>query len=292
MAWRYALLLLGVFACSTSVIQIKLSHTHPAVLASFRLLLAVAALAPLFGRDLRLHRTAFTRDHLRRCVLPAFVLALHFLSWTYGARLTLAAQATLIVNLAPVAIPFFLHALVGEQITRTEIAGTVVALVGVGLLTARDAFTHTGDLRGNVICFVSMLLFAWYLALGRRNRDFPSLWLYLVPVYCFAGLFCLIGALPWLSSFAFHSAREWTLLAGMAVIPTIIGHSLLNLSLRHFRGQIVSLTNVSQFIFASIMAFLLFREHPAPSFYAASAVVVAGIALVVFSAPTRPPPLR
>lgn len=292
MAKRYVLLLLGVFACSTAVIQIKASHTHPILIAPIRLLLAVIFLAPIFWSNLREHRATYTRAHLKRTTVPAVVLAAHFISWTFGARMTLAAQSSLIVNLSPIAIPFFLHSLVGERINRTEIVGTAVAIAGVVLLTAHDALTHTGSFAGNIVCFVSMLLFAWYLALGRANRDFPSLWLYVVPVYFQAGLICLLLAVPWIPTFEVTSSREWALLLGMALVPTIVGHSLLNFSMRHFRGQIVSLCNVGQFLFATAMAYVLFSERPQPLFYAASAVVVGGIALVVFSAPTAPPRLR
>ena len=289
---RYALLFLGVFACSTAVIQIKASHTHPALLAPLRLLLAVVFLSPIFFADLRKHRGVFTAEHWKRTRLPAFVLAAHFISWTFGARMTFASQSSLIVNLSPIAIPFFLHHLVGERINRTEITGTIIAIAGVLLLTAHDAFAGTGSLVGNVVCFISMLLFAWYLALGRANRDFPSLWLYVVPVYLQAGLLCLLIAIPWIGSFEFDNAREWMLILGLAIVPTIIGHSLLNYSMRSLRGQIVSIANVGQFIFATAMAYVLFHEHPSPIFYAASAVIVAGIALVVFSAPTAPPRMR
>lgn len=292
MFWRYVLLLLGVFGCSTSVILIKSSQTHPVVLVAARLLIATALLSPLFLLDWRKHRTAFTRDHLRRTTLPALVLALHFISWTYAARMTLAAQATLIVNLVPVAIPFFLHSLVGERINRTEILGTLIAIAGVGLLTAGDALAGTGSLFGNLLCFGSMLAFAWYLALGRKNRDFPSLWLYVIPVYLQAGAICLAVSIPWLDTFAPGSPREWSLLVGLAVLPTLLGHSLLNLSLRHLRGQVVSLCNVGQFVFAGVMAYFLFSEHPAALFHLSSAIVVAGIALVVFSTPSTPPRLR
>lgn len=292
MTWRHLALLLGIFACSTAAILIKASDTHPVVLAAIRLLLAAALLSPLFLIERNRHQGAYTRDHLRRSLLPALVLALHFISWAYGARLTLSAQATLIVNLAPVAIPFFLHGLAGERINRIEIIGTIVALAGLGVLSLRDALADGGSLLGNAICFGSMLLFAWYLALGRRNRDFPSLWLYVVPVYALAGGTCLLAALPWLHTFAIGSAREWALMAGMACIPTIIGHSLLNQAMRHFRGQIVSLANVGQFVFAGILAWFLFGESPAATFYFASLLVVAGIALVVFAAPTPPPRLR
>lgn len=285
-------LLLGVFACSTAAILIKASETHPLVLAAVRLLLAAAMLSPLFLLERRRHHLVYNRDHLRRCVAPAAVLAVHFISWAYGARMTLSAQASLIVNLAPVAIPFFLFALAGERINRAEIIGTCVALLGVGALSARDALTNSGNLAGNAVCFGSMLLFAWYLALGRRNRDFPSLWLYVVPVYALAGIFCLIAALPVLPSAPIESGREWLLMTGLAVAPTIIGHSLLNQAMRHFRGQVVSLCNVGQFIFAGIMAWFLFNEYPSASFYAGSLLVVAGIAVVVFAAPSPPPRLR
>src|SRR5690606_10172094 len=106
----------------------------------------------------------------------------------YAARLTFAAQATLIVNLVPVAMPFFLYSIVGERINRTEIIGTAIAIGGLVLLTAHDAFAGNGTLFGNALSFGSMLLFAWYLALGRLNRHFPSLWLYVVPIYLQAGV--------------------------------------------------------------------------------------------------------
>ncbi|MEO7414738.1 MAG: DMT family transporter [Opitutaceae bacterium] len=291
MAGRYLLLFLGVFACSTSAIQTKLSETHPVVLAALRLLIAGLLLSPIFLLELKKHRETFTRLHLRRIVIPSAVLAVHLISWSYGARLALAAQSSLIVNLVPAAMPFFLNALLGEKINRREILGTTVAIAGVLVLTLRDALSG-GDIIGNVVCFGSMLLFAWYLALGRKNRDFPSLWLYVVPVYALAGTICLIASLPWIGTFKIHSTREWSLMFGLACIPTILGHSLLNAAMRHLRGQIVGLCNVGQFVFAGFLAFFIFGEVPPPTFYAASLLVVAGIGIVVFSAPTPPPRMR
>lgn len=290
MPWRYALLFLGAFSSSMSVIFIRLSRTDPVVLSSLRLLLAGLLLAPVFILEWRRHRGAFTRRHWLRTLPPSLLLAVHFSSWAYGARLTLTAQASLIVNLVPIAMPFFLYWLVRERLNRTEIAGTALALGGVALLTAHDAFAGGGDLRGNLICFGSMLLVTWYVALGRRNRDFPSLWLYVVPIYFQAGLICLVAALPALGQFSAGSGREWLLILGLTCVPTILGHTLLNYAVRHLRGQVVGLANAAQFIFPVALAYVLFRERPAPVFYASAAIVLAGIAVVVFSAPTPPPP--
>jgi drug/metabolite transporter (DMT)-like permease len=285
MCVRYLLLFVGVFACSTSAIFIRMSTTDPFVLTAMRLLIASVFLLPVFLVELRRHPGAFTRDHLRRTRAPALVLACHLISWTLGARMTVVAQATLIVNLVPVALPFFLIWIAREQVNRTEVAGTILAIVGLLTLSAKDAAAMGGNLAGDCMCLGSMMLFALYLALGRRNRDFHSIWLYVVPVYAQAALLCLLVALPRIGTFAVGSAREWSIMIGLAAIPTVCGHSLLNSAMRRIRGQIVSLCNVSQFVFASIMGFFLFGEVPRSLFYLASAIVVAGVVIVVLATP-------
>jgi drug/metabolite transporter (DMT)-like permease len=285
---RYLLLFLGVLACSTSAIFIRMSATDPLVLSALRLFLAFIFLAPVLLLELRKHGGAFTGDHLRRTRIPSLVLALHLISWTLGARMTAVAQSTLIVNLVPIALPFFLYLLAGERLNGAEIAGTLLAILGLVGLSVKDALTGGGSLAGNAVCFISMLLFALYLALGRRNRDFPSVWLYVIPVYGQAAIVCLIVALPRLRTFDIGSAREWALMAGLAAIPTVCGHSLLNSAMRRIRGQVVSLCNMSQFVFAGLMGFLIFAEAPRAAFYATSAIVVAGVAIVVLATPQEP----
>ena len=285
MVVRYGLLLLGVFACSTSVLFIKASATPPLVLAAVRLTLAGLLLAPLLRRETQRY-PEFASRHQRRAWLPAVLLAVHFASWAYGARMAVAAQATLIVNLVPVAMPFLLAAIAHERITRREILGTLVAFAGLVILTARDAWAVDANVWGNVVCFAAMLLFAAYLALGRRNRDYPSIWLYVIPLYQRAALVAWMLAIPQLTQWPWASLREWALLFGLTLAPTVVGHSLLNASMRHLRGQVVSLANVSQFVFAGLMAAVIYGEVPSPTFFVASALAVGGIALVVL-APQR-----
>ena len=282
---RYLFLFLGVLACSTSAIFIRESATDPLVLSAMRLILASVFLAPVYFVQVRRHRALFTRQHLRRTFLPSIVLAVHLISWTLGARMTAIAQATLIVNLVPIALPFFLFWFVRERINRTEIAGTALAILGLVTLSVKDVTVGGGSPAGDAVCLLSMLLFALYLALGRRNRDFPSIWLYVIPVYAQASAICLLVALPRIHTFAFGSLREWSLMAALAAVPTVCGHSLLNAAMRRIRGQIVSLFNVSQFVFAGILGYLLFHEAPKMLFYVASAIVVAGVSIVVFAMP-------
>lgn len=288
MSWRFLILMFGVVGCSTSVIFLKSSTTHPFVLVAGRLLLTTLLLLPVFVRDCRRHRETFSRKHIRRTFVPALMLTAHFVTWVWGARLSYAAHGSLIINLSPIAMPFFLLFLMKEQINRMEIIGTLIAMIGVLILGVHNAGESGPNVLGSVICFGSMLIFTFYLALGRKNRDFPTLWLYIVPVYFFAGVISLVISIPWLPGFAYTSLREWTCIVGLAVFPTLIGHSLLNSSMRYFRGQIVSLCNVMQVVFATIMAYFIFHEIPSLVFFVSASLVVAGAAMVVLTAPPQP----
>jgi drug/metabolite transporter (DMT)-like permease/glyoxylase-like metal-dependent hydrolase (beta-lactamase superfamily II) len=280
---RLILLLLGSYACSTSAIWIKRSDVPPTLLAAYRLLIAAVALTPLFARDLVARRRTFRWKQLRPALLPGIVLGVHAIAWNWGADETAAANATLIVTMVPIAMPFFLFVLIREKLTGPELAGTAVALAGVVVLGAADFNISAKHFAGDAICFASMLLYALYLALGRKNRGFPSIWLYVVPMYFVGGLICLAAALFKRGEPVTYNASEVVNILGLALVSTAMGHSILNYCLRHMRGQVVSIVNLFQFVYAGIMAVIIWpkKEVPSWAFYPASALVVAGAIIVL-----------
>lgn len=284
---RYLILLFGVYCCSTSVIFIKIGTTDPIVLSAYRLLLGGLFLSPalfLARRHLAHHPWPTI---LKRAAPPAAFLAVHFITWIAGARMTPSANASLIVNMVPAVMPFLLWIILKERVTRAELTGTGFAMLGVFLLGMADFNFSKAYALGDLVCFVSMLLYAFYLIHARKNKDLPSIHLYIIPVYLMAGLLCLfIAALldlagrptVWLGN---QTDGEWLSILGLALVPTVFGHSIVNWALSHIRGQAVVLINLSQFIFAGIMGFLFLSEIPQPAFYLASALVVSGALFVV-----------
>jgi drug/metabolite transporter (DMT)-like permease len=292
MVWKILLLIFGVFTAATAVIMIKHSTVDPVLLASYRLLVAGVLLLPLFMMDLRRHRRRFQWRQLRLAILPGVLLGLHFITWIIGARLTTAANSSLIVNMVPVVMPFLLVLLVRERLTRGELAGTGIAMLGLGLLAGSDLNLSREFFLGDVMCFVSMLFYALYMALARRNRTLPSLWLYVVPLYLIGGASCLGVAIARGSALpGIGSGKNLALIIGLAVVPTIMGHSIFNYSMKHLRGQVVSLLGLGQFIFAAALGVVLLSppEIPHWSFYPAAVLVVAGAAIALRSYPSPPP---
>lgn len=278
-----AILLVGVFACCTAVIIVKASTIHPALLAAFRLLVAAAVLAPLYFRDRRRHRLTYKGRHLAATLAPAIALGIHFTLWIIGARRTTAANATLIVNMMPLVMPFYLYAFFRERITPRELIATLLALAATVCLTAGDFHLGHQTVIGDLACLAALLLLTYYLVLSRKNRHIPTLWLYLVPTYCFAGLLCLLISLFFVNPLARpYPPREILLILTLGIVPTVIGHSIFNYAMRHLRGQIVALVNLAQVAFAGALGYLFFRELPTTAFYIATPLLAAALLVPLY----------
>jgi len=261
------------------------------LLTGLRLLGAAIVLSPLCVRDFRRHRDKLGWGDLRITLIAGAAMGLHFASWIMGARQANPTNASLIVNMVPAVMPLFLLTMVRERVTRAELKGTLLALAGVCVLGAWDFHLSDGGFTGDLICFGSMLIFCFYLTLGRKNRHFPTIWLYVVPLYFFggclflgAGIFIELGA--WGMTVEF-GVREILLIVALTIIPTVIGHSILNYSVKHMRGQLVGIINLFQFVFVGVMALCVGEQTPAWTIAPAAALVLGGAIIVVKS--QKPP---
>ena len=280
---RIALLALGIFCASTAVILIKSNDDLPFLIAAYRLLIASTILTPFFLKERRKYTGSYGWAQVRITLLPGVALALHFITWNIGIQLTPVSNASLIINMTPVAMPFFLWIFFRERINRKEIIGTVLVLSGLIWLGIASHNVSLASFRGNLICFGSMLFLALYMALGRRNNARLPLWLYMVPLYLTAGLVCLGSATFFINPIKAYSLKNVIIFFALGVIPTIGGHGILNYSMKFFRGQVVSIAYLGQIIFATIMAFFIFGEVPIPAFYLTAVLIVSGVVVTLSS---------
>lgn len=274
------ILFLGAMTCSSSIIMIKGSKIDPVLLAGYRLFLAGLFLSPIYFRELKKEQKK-VKDTLFAC-LPGVILAVHFISWVIGCRITYAANATLIVNMVPAVMPFILYFMIKEVINKRELLGSAFAVSGIFILILTDFNLNQEHFKGDIICFFSMLTFALYLVMSRKYRDSGSIWLYTVPLFTTGGIVCFLiaacrGVFPW------HGLNrvEAGYILAIAVIPTIVGHSALNFAMKKIRGQIVGVLNLSQFIFAAFYGYLFFGEVPGQIFYISVLLLVIGICIIV-----------
>ena len=273
---RFALLLVGVLACASSVIFVRESQQSAAWLAVWRLWVAVLCLLPWAWRDYQRLRPDI-KILLRQAWLPGCVLGLHFIAWNAGARMVPAAMGTLLVNLTPLVMPGLLWCLYRQRVTPREWQATAMALCGFFILSWSTLQWDMAYWQGSAVVLLAMLSFALYLASAASShigRNIGSIWLYLLPVYAVAGVLCLV--LSWLTEpfHGFVDGYDMLMTVSLGLVSTVIGHSILNWCMQHISGQRVTVVNSMQFVFAGVLGWWWYGELPGLAFYAASGLIL------------------
>lgn len=287
--WKaYLILAVGVIALATSAPIIKSTDLPEFSLAFGRLALGSLLLLPVMLLQLRRERRSMSIRDWMIAAPGGIFLGLHLCAWNLGVRDTTVANATLIVTLTPAFMPFAMYFAVRERVTIGEVVGSLISMSGVAVLTMGRADFGLHTVRGDVICFVAMLLVIVYLIAGRMRNHGRSIWLYLSPLYAWAALACLPGAIYEASkqpiSIDFADARAVVLLT---LVPTLIGHSAYNFSMLNLRSQVVSISNLFQFMVAGTIAYVVRDELPERNFYPAALLVTIGAVVVVRHATPR-----
>ena len=122
-----------------------------------------------------------------------------------------------------------------------------------------------------------------YHVIGRGLRDALPLSAYVLGVWSTAAATLAVLAASARVPVFGYPPRTFALFLALAVVPTVIGHGLVNRSLRHIPAPTVGLFLLGEPIAASILAYAVFGEMPGALTLAGGVLVLAALALVVQS---------
>ena len=147
-----------------------------------------------------------------------------------------------------------------ERATLASLAGMAIALVGVYFIGAHSAQQGGGQLLGDGLAVLAAILVSGYLLIGQRLRPRMSLLVYVFLVYGAAA--AVLGALAIVMRLPLggYGAGDWWLFAALAVIPTVIGHTLFNWALQHVPASVVSVAVLGEPVGAVVMALFLLAK--------------------------------
>ncbi|MFB6112413.1 MAG: DMT family transporter [Halobacteriaceae archaeon] len=268
----------AVIAVSTSAILIRAGDAPKPVMAFYRVLFTTLLLAPLAGRYLEDFRRLDNRDVLAAGA-AGIALAAHFAAWFESVDRTSIAASVTLVQTAPVFVAIGARTLLDERLTRSMIAGILLAAGGSAVMSAGGIFGGTGPapLLGNALAVVGAIMAAGYVLAGRSIRQRVRLVPYVLVVYavCTVVLFGYVLA----TGFAFggYPRHEWLLFLGMAVGPGLFGHTVVNWALEHLESSVVSVTLVGEPVGSTILALAIFGEVPTVATVLGGAIVLSGI---------------
>jgi drug/metabolite transporter (DMT)-like permease len=276
----YLILGLGLLAASQSGNIIRIGDASPAVIAFWRLFLAGLVVTLLAGPRLRALRRLTGRERLMLALAGA-ALAGHLIAWIAAVQRTTVANAALFFSVNPVLTATAAHFLFGERVGRFLGLAIGLGLSGVLVLGLSDLRLGGSQLTGDLLSLLCSALFTVYFLLGKRLRPVLDNRVYVSGVYLTASAVALGALLAMGEPLLAHGSRNWVCFGLMALVPTLIGHSLLNHSLRYLDASFVSAATLSEPALAGLVAYLAWDETLGPATWVGYALIGGAVLLLV-----------
>jgi len=280
-----AYLAIGIAMVSVSwaSIFIKWSSSPPFVIAAYRLSFTCLLLLPymvLSGGFSGIRR--FDSRDLLLILTSGVALAFHFGLWIVSLTLTLVPTSAILVTSHPMFVAAVSHFLLNEKVKRVAVVGIVIAFSGIVVISLSDLGVGTDNLVGDMLAFLGGICAGIYFLSGRVARQKLSLGPYVFSVYGLSAAFLFVGAGVAGDQIVVTSTHEILLFLAMAIVPSILGHTMFNYALKAVPAYVISTSVLAEPVGASILVFFLLpHEIPGAWIILGGALVILGLYIVL-----------
>ncbi len=251
----------AIVCISSASIIIRLAEAPPLVIAFYRLGYAAVLHALLSLRSPREYQE-FDSNSMLKSMLAGVVLGGHFVLWIYSLHYTTVAASTVLVSFHPILAAAAGYILLGEKLSLRRVLCIVAALIGVGFIASAELTGGAGSLIGDLMAVAAAGAMAVYLITGRDVRRTVKTLPYTTIVYSTAAVSVLllmmaVGESPW-----GFSRIQHLLFLLLAIMPTLLGHTLLNWALGYMQTAPVAVATLGEPVGATVLAYLMLGEIP------------------------------
>lgn len=294
-------LFIGVIAISFAAPLFKLSQpVHPLIAAATRLSFATLLwVIIVFFRNYfggLLSQSAFSKQlHKKTKInwseqLPVGIFcglcyAVHFGAWVWSLGLTSVIASATLVTTTPIMLGFIGLLSGKDRPSFKLLVSGLIAGVGVFSFIFDPQSTSTSKWIGDLLALLGALAMVPYLLITRKKEAVIKIAPFSLIATCVGALILWCVALLSLShsEFVFASGTQLYALIGTAIIPQLIGHSALTISLRYFTPTEVGVATLLEPIGASIIAFLVISENLTTNSVYAALITLSGVSTALIA---------
>ena len=238
----------------------------------------------------------WTKREVGVALLGGVFLASHFWLWFQSLSYTKISISTAVVVMSPIWLILIDWIIWRNKQKISTLLGVAIACMGTVLLaifteieSGETQMSNTAEsslqLLGIFLALLAGIFSAVYFLIGRQVLRTRRLWEYTTVVNASASLTLLLlsllyDGLAWITDI---TLVEIVLFVGLALGPSILGHSSLNYSLKKVSAAAVVLVPIGEPILSGIYAGLLFNEWPSTLEAIAMSVMLSGVSIGILT---------
>ena len=277
-----SVLLLGVVGISISAILVRYSQAPSVITALYRLGWTVFLLLPAVLTRFRAELRRVRGRDGAMCTFSGICLALHFLTWFESLKWTGVAVSTVLVSTEVIFTALGFALFLKGKIPPLGAAAILLAFGGSVVLALAGGGAGS-QLFGNLLALAAAFFVALYTLIGRVQRDYLSTTVYTFLTYLACFLTLLVMALASGTPLAGYGGREWLIGLGLAVLCTLMGHSLFSWCLKFLSPAYVSAAKLCEPVCSGALAVPLFGEIPTGLQLLGAAVILGAVFLYTWA---------
>lgn len=267
-------MLLAAFAFATASPLARLADGFsPVAVAAGRCAVAALAIFALRGPQ----TVASVRGLAKMWPLAGAgaLLAAHFGFYLAGLAATSLPAAVALVSLEPLAVVLAAWIAFGLRPSRRELTGVLVATAGA-VVVASGAGSGEHRLTGDAMVLVAVVLYGAYVAAARGLKDTMPVLPYAGAVYGVAALALLPAALLFPHAARSPAPRDWAAVVALGLVPTLVGHTLVQRAARTAPPAIVALVPPGETIGSILLGAAIMGTWPSAREWWGTALVLVG----------------
>jgi drug/metabolite transporter (DMT)-like permease len=206
--------------------------------------------------------------------LSGTFLAFHFTTWALALANTDVFAASAIWGTYLLMTALFSSVLLKERTSPGAVVGMLIATAGVVICNLDGGM---GKLTGNLLALAAAILQAFYTLCGRKARATMDTNTYTSVVYLFTflwmALMVVVSGVP--PTGLMPQNLLWAL--GLAVLATLLGHSMLSRALKYMKAPTVSAFMLTTVVTAPLVVFLVLGDMPSKYTFIGGCVIIAGL---------------
>lgn len=258
-SYPYILLFISILSISISSIMIKFSNTPTSVAGMYRLFASVILLLPFVSWK-KLRCLEMSKKDWSIVFLAGLFLGLHFLFWMESLVYTSVASSMVILSLQPLFVMIGSYFIFREQVNVVNILCLVIALLGSIVIAWGDFGVSRVALIGDGLSLLGTVFVSAYMLAGQKVSHKIGASLYSVIVFFLGGSVLLIYNLSNHFSLIDYNSSDWIYFFLLALIPTILGQSIINMLLKSLGATTISVGIIGEPVLAIILAYLFLGE--------------------------------
>ncbi len=273
----------GVLSMSLAAIFIRLADAPPLTVAAYRMGIAAIVVGVMAGVAARHQFVTIRRPDLLLLVASGVFLAAHFALWITSLSHTSVASSVLFVTTTPIFVAVAGHYYLSDRLGWLTTAAVIVSIAGGVIIAAGDWAEGERHLYGDALALAGAVAVAGYLLVGRRVRSSIPTLPYIAVVYAVAAVVLIVGAVGSGSQMLGLPPESYFWMAVAALVPQVIGHSLINWALGHWPAVNITLAVRAEPVIAALAAIPVLGEIPAWTVIPGGALLLVGAYLAIRS---------